>query len=130
MLQADEPDTFVLATGRTETVRDFVSMSAKAVGITLSGEVVNVCSGQGYALRDILQMAESLTGHHMEIRVNPAFVRANEVPRLLGSSARLQQYLGPLSQIPLRDATLDVGGMRMIRLKTFDPVPDPYAHAQ
>src|SRR5246127_5023246 len=33
MLQADEPDTFVLATGRTETVRDFVRMAFKGAGI-------------------------------------------------------------------------------------------------
>lgn len=35
MLQADEPDTFVLATNRTETVRDFVSLAASAVDIQL-----------------------------------------------------------------------------------------------
>jgi GDPmannose 4,6-dehydratase len=34
MLQADEPDTFVLATNRTETVRDFVSMAFKAVPVS------------------------------------------------------------------------------------------------
>jgi GDPmannose 4,6-dehydratase len=33
MLQADEPDTYVLATNRTETVRDFVTMAFKAAGI-------------------------------------------------------------------------------------------------
>src|SRR6218665_766270 len=36
ILQADKPDTYVLATNRTETVRDFVSMAFKAVGITIS----------------------------------------------------------------------------------------------
>ena len=36
MLQADEPDTYVLATNRTETVRDFVSMSFRGVGIELN----------------------------------------------------------------------------------------------
>jgi GDPmannose 4,6-dehydratase len=35
MLQADQPDTYVLATNRTETVRDFVSMAFKAVDIAL-----------------------------------------------------------------------------------------------
>ena len=35
MLQADEPDTFVLATNRTETVRDFVRMAFKGAGITV-----------------------------------------------------------------------------------------------
>ena len=43
MLQADEPDTFVLATNRTETVRDFVSMAFKAAGIAVDfkGEAEN-----------------------------------------------------------------------------------------
>ena len=35
MLQADEPDTFVLATNRTETVRDFVTMAFKAAAMSL-----------------------------------------------------------------------------------------------
>ena len=35
ILQADEPDTFVLATNRTETVRDFVRMAFKAIGVEL-----------------------------------------------------------------------------------------------
>ena len=36
MLQADKPDVFVLATGRTETVRDFVNMAFRAVDISIA----------------------------------------------------------------------------------------------
>ena len=46
MLQADEPDTFVLATNRTETVRDFVTMAFKAADMPLewrgSGEQLSL----------------------------------------------------------------------------------------
>jgi GDP-D-mannose dehydratase len=46
-------------------------------------------------------MAERISGRSMEIRVNPAFVRSNEVPRLLGSGLKLQQLTGLSPRIPL-----------------------------
>jgi nucleoside-diphosphate-sugar epimerase len=67
----------------------------------VAGQTFNVCSGQAHSLREIMALTEQLSGHSLDIRVNPAFVRANEVPRLLGSAARLQQYLGPFSPIPM-----------------------------
>lgn len=67
------------------------------------GKTFNICSGQAYSLREILQMVENISGHSMEVRVNPAFVRANEVPRLLGSNALLRQHTGLAPQIPLHE---------------------------
>ncbi|MBU2753377.1 NAD-dependent epimerase/dehydratase family protein [Acidithiobacillus sp. CV18-2] len=67
------------------------------------GKTFNICSGQAYSLREILQMVEEISGHSMEVRVNPDFVRSNEVPRLLGSNALLRQHTGLAPQIPLRD---------------------------
>ena len=52
-----------------------------------------MCAGRAYSLRDVLKMAENLTRHTLEVRVNPAFVRPNEVPKLLGSRQKLQQYV-------------------------------------
>lgn len=83
MLQADEPDTFVLATNRTETVRDFVSMAFKAVGINLRFE--------GKA-EDEIGIDQS-TGKIL-IRVNPKFYRPAEVELLIGDAAKAKQILG------------------------------------
>lgn len=60
----------------------------------VEGQTFNVCSGRAYSLRDVLVMAEKLSGHDLEIRVNSAFVRSNEVPRLLGSNLKLRQITG------------------------------------
>ncbi len=65
--------------------------------------VLNVCSGVACSLRRVLAMAEEISGHSLEVRVNPAFVRANEVHRLRGSAARLEARLGAWSPRPLRD---------------------------
>ena len=70
-------------------------------------EAYNVCSGQPYTLRQVMDVLAELTGHTVEARVNPAFVRANEVHRLCGDPTKLQklceQSRATLKQPALRD---------------------------
>lgn len=65
------------------------------------GGVFNVCSGGAVSLREVLAQVEALSGHQMEVRVNPAFVRANEVRTLTGSAERLRAILPGWEQIDL-----------------------------
>lgn len=71
------------------------------------GETYNVCSGQPYTLQYVIDTLTRITGHHIEVEVNPAFVRANEVHRLCGSPAKLQAQLARkgcmLDNPPLED---------------------------
>jgi GDPmannose 4,6-dehydratase len=83
MLQADEPDTFVLATNRTETVRDFVSMAFKAVNIDLEWK--------GSA--DNEHGIDTKTGKTV-IQVNPKFYRPAEVELLIGDPEKAKRVLG------------------------------------
>lgn len=70
------------------------------------GAAYNVCSGRAYSLTEVLATLTELTGHSPEIRVNPDFVRANEVDRLCGDPGRLYRAVGELQHPPLR-ATLE-----------------------
>lgn len=83
MLQVDEPDTFVLATNRTETVRDFVSMAFKAAGYTVEFK--------GRAENEIALDTE--TGRTL-MRVNPKFYRPAEVDLLIGDPSHAKAKLG------------------------------------
>ncbi|WP_236199168.1 GDP-mannose 4,6-dehydratase [Pseudomonas pseudonitroreducens] len=83
MLQADEPDTFVLATNRTETVRDFVSMAFKAAGIEIRFE--------GSAENEI---GIDATNGKTLVRINPKFYRPAEVELLIGDPAHARNTLG------------------------------------
>jgi nucleoside-diphosphate-sugar epimerase len=74
-----------------DVVAAYVAMLLDAHGV--EGQTFNVCSGRAHSLREVLGMAERICGHSIEIRVNPEFVRANEVPRLLGSGKKLHQYI-------------------------------------
>ena len=67
------------------------------------GQTFNICSGRAVTLRQVVDLATDIANHQIEVRVNPAFVRANEVRSLSGSSEKLEQAIGPLKDIRLRE---------------------------
>jgi GDPmannose 4,6-dehydratase len=83
MLQADGPDTFVLATNRTETVRNFVRMAFKGAGIIVD------FNGSGEKETAI----DSATGKTV-MRINPKFYRPAEVELLIGDPSKAKAKLG------------------------------------
>ena len=83
MLQAERPDTYILATNRTESVRDFVSMAAKAAGYEL------VWQGKAEAEVGI----DRKSGKTL-VCVNPKFYRRAEVELLIGDATKAKNELG------------------------------------
>lgn len=83
MLQADNPDTYILATNRTETVRDFVTMAFKAAGIDLTFK--------GQAEKEVGIATD--TGKTL-VRVNAKFYRPAEVDLLIGNPVKAKTKLG------------------------------------
>jgi GDPmannose 4,6-dehydratase len=83
MLQADEPDTFVLATNRTETVRDFVRMAFKGAGMNV--DFKGTAEGE--------TAIDTATGKTV-MRINPKFYRPAEVELLIGNPERAKTKLG------------------------------------
>jgi nucleoside-diphosphate-sugar epimerase len=67
------------------------------------GGIFNVCSGRSVTLQEVLDLVTNLSGHRLEVRVDPAFIRANEVRTLCGSAAKLESVIGPLRAIPLEE---------------------------
>ena len=92
MLQADEADTFVLATNRTESVRDFVSMAFKAAGIELEFRG----TGQNEVAVD------PSTGKTV-VRIDPRFVRPAEVDLLIGDASKARDKLGWAAETGLEE---------------------------
>ncbi|MEK9920332.1 MAG: NAD-dependent epimerase/dehydratase family protein [Luminiphilus sp.] len=58
------------------------------------GETFNLCSGEATALESCIIMASEITGHDIEVRVNPDFVRENEIKTLRGSRTKLDAAIG------------------------------------
>ncbi|MGV8864513.1 MAG: GDP-mannose 4,6-dehydratase [Pseudomonas sp.] len=67
------------------------------------GQTVNISSGKAYSLREVITMCESLTGRQIQVEVNPAFVRANEVKTLCGDNSRLKSLVTGWQTPPLED---------------------------
>jgi nucleoside-diphosphate-sugar epimerase len=68
-----------------------------------AGKAFNVCSGRSHSLAEVLDMACEIAGYRIDVEVNPAFVRANDVLTLTGSNARLAGVIGPIASPPLFD---------------------------
>lgn len=83
MLQADKPDNYVLATNRTETVRDFVDMAFRAAGYELRFE--------GSAQEEVAIDRES---GKVLVRIDPKFYRPAEVELLIGDASHARRTLG------------------------------------
>ena len=91
MLQQDKPDDFVMATGVTVTVRDFITMSFKESGINLSWE------GKGIEEKGI----NNADGKTL-IEIDPCYFRPAEVELLIGDPSKAKAKLGwqPKVQLP------------------------------
>jgi GDPmannose 4,6-dehydratase len=83
MLQAAEPGTFVLATGRTETVRDFAAMAFRAAGIEVDWR------GEG-----LHETAVDVASGRTVVRINRKFYRPAEVDLLIGDATKAREKLG------------------------------------
>ena len=83
MLQQDKPDDYVMATGVTTTVRDFITMAFKEVGITLRWE------GKGIDEKGI----DTETGKVL-VEIDPRYFRPAEVDQLLGDPSKAKNVLG------------------------------------
>lgn len=92
MLQHDRADTFVLATNRTETVRHFVDLAFRAIGIDIEW------SGKGES-----EQGTNRANGDVLVRVNPAFYRPAEVDLLIGDPAKAHKVLGWRATTSLED---------------------------
>ena len=93
ILQQDEPDDFVVATGQQISVRDFVRLAAKHLGIELEFR------GSGVDERAIAVAVDSTLSPEVKVgdeivRVDPRYFRPAEVETLLGDPTKAKEKLG------------------------------------
>ena len=107
----------VIELGNTDISRDFSDVRAVAqaycrlLDVRPVGEIVNICSGHAVSIAQILGMAEQITGHHITVKNNPAFMRANDVQSLWGDPTKLRTLIGAWDPIALFDTlTWMLGG--------------------
>lgn len=100
----------VIELGNLDVARDFSDVRMVVayyrhllVNPASIGQVFNVCSGKAYTLREVLDRVREISQFAFEVRVNPAFVRANEVRVLQGDRSRLLSLVPDVPDIPLEN---------------------------
>lgn len=95
--------------GNIKVVRDFLDVRDVAhlyrsiVELAPAGATFNLCSGIGHSLEDVLDKVGELAGYRIGVRVNPAFVRANEVKRLIWSPRKISELVDGFAPRPFAD---------------------------
>ena len=114
ILQADEPEDWVIATGQTTAVRDFVKMAFKYVGINLAFKGEGVTE-QGYIesldkdrLKDLRLNTQHLTLGNILVEVDKKYFRPTEVDLLLGDPTKAEQKLGWKREYKLEELVNDM----------------------
>lgn len=89
-------------------VRDLVDAYLALLESESHSERVNIGSGSATPLRYLVETMNELAGYEIEVRVNPDFVRPNEIPRLQGDNRRLRTLTPWQPRIPLRETLADM----------------------
>jgi GDP-6-deoxy-D-talose 4-dehydrogenase len=95
--------------GNLDVWREFMDVRAVAwvyrrlLETCSDDDTFNICMGTGHSLREVLAMMAEIAGYTIEVSVNPAFVRINEVRRLEGNPNRLLARIGPMPKHTLMD---------------------------
>ena len=105
----------VVELGNIDSERDFLDVRVVAdayarllVTPAAFGQTFNLCSGVGTSVRRLIERLRAITGHSIDVQVNPAFVRPNEPRRIVGSAARLRATIGELLDLPLERTLRDM----------------------
>lgn len=99
----------VIELGNVDVYRDFsdvrnVAWSYAQLAVKPAlGEIFNISSGSGTSILQVISYLEELTGHQIEVSVNPKFVREHEVKTLTGDSSKLWNHIGQPEQISIKE---------------------------
>ena len=98
MLQQDKPEDFVIASGRTETVRKFIELTAKFLGWGNDSHASIIWEGKG-----INEVGRRADNGDIVIKIDPTYFRPSEVDLLLGDASKASKKLGWEPQIKLEE---------------------------
>ena len=115
MLQAEKPDDYVLATGETHTVREFIEKAFAVVGTTIKWK------GASGTVDEI--GVDANAEDHVLVRIDPKYFRPTEVELLLGDATKAKNKIGWVSETPFNDLVREMveEDVKMVKGETPDP---------
>jgi nucleoside-diphosphate-sugar epimerase len=89
-------------------IRDVCDIYAKLLTCDTQNETINLCTGRGVTLLSVIDRMNEIAGYEIDVQVNPAFVRPNEIKRLVGSVEKLTSLIGTLEPRSIKDTLLSM----------------------
>lgn len=89
-------------------IRTVIDMYYKLMLSSVKSEIVNLCTGNVISLKEVIEQMQQLAGYTIEIKVNPAFVRQNEIPVLKGSVSKLNSLISVENIYTLKDTLISM----------------------
>jgi nucleoside-diphosphate-sugar epimerase len=89
-------------------IRDVCDIYAKLLISDAQNETLNLCTGRGVSLLSVIDMMNKIAGYEINVQVNPAFVRPNEIKRLVGSVEKLTSVIGAIEPRSIKDTLLSM----------------------
>ena len=119
ILQAEEPEDWVIATGKTTTVRDFIKMAFTEVGIELEFKGSGV-DEKGYIAKCNDSRFQLPLGTEV-IAVDPKYFRPTEVDLLIGDASKAKNKLGWVPEFNLKDLVTDMmkGDLKLMQKEVY-----------
>lgn len=84
-------------------VRDVARIYSELLHSSVQSGPINICSGEATSLSEIIEMCEEIAGYKIDVTVNPAFVRSNELKTLKGDATLCHRLLPADRRISLQD---------------------------
>jgi len=84
-------------------VRDICQMYLQLLNLGEGGKTYNLATERQYCLKDVIELLEKISGHAMDIIMNPQFIRENEIAHLCGDARFLEKCIGPQNLHSLED---------------------------
>lgn len=100
--------------GNLDVSRDFsdvryvAKVYAQLLGSDARSEIVNICSGEQTALKEIISSMEEIAGYKIEVSVNPDFVRPDEIKVLIGCDKKLASLISLPEKTGIKQTLLDM----------------------
>jgi nucleoside-diphosphate-sugar epimerase len=100
----------VIELGNLDVIREFndIEFVCEAYKRLLESDakskIVNIASNRGIKLLDVISMMQDIAGYEIDIKINPAFVRKNEIKKLTGDPKKLFSLIGKIEQKDFKDS--------------------------
>lgn len=112
-----------MTTGNLDVIRDFLDVRDVVAAYHQilqkgkPGELYNVCSGNGYSLKDIIRELEEISGIRITTTTNPDFIRPNDMPIIIGNNKKIMEDTGWKPEFTIKQSLTDIFNYWVEQLK-------------